>query len=304
MIVHNGEYYPDVFLAGAPKSGTTFLFHPLSRHSQICASEPKEPDFHLDDENPNKKSVKNLLKKPYTDYFNDLTGEKLHLDGSQWTIYQTGLINEISTFEEKPKVLFILREPARRILSSFQYTSNNLSAVTDMSFSKYVHYLLHEDDGAIASHCRNVQAAYSLQHELKFSDYGYYLDKWEKAVGAENMKIFLFEEMKVNTEDCYKQVCQFLNLEEEAMQLDPDQMNKSVQIKNKSLHYVLHKAYGLVGYKVPFKSQIKRLYETVQHKQKNEAMDFGIDIDKLKKYYHPYNEKLAEHYQLDLAAWT
>lgn len=303
MIVQNGEFYPDVFLAGAPKSGTTFLFHPLAKHSSICASNPKEPDFYLDDDNPNKKSEKRLLKKPYTNHFDSLDEGLLHLDGSQWTIYQLQLIEKISHFEKKPKVLFILREPARRILSSFQYTSNNISAVGDMSFSQYVDYLLNSDYQRIENGCKSIESAYSLQNELKFSDYSFYLDRWKEAVGEENMQIFLFEDMKTNTARCYARVCDFLGIDQEEMQVDAEQMNKSVEIKSKFVHYFLHKAFALTGFRVPFKKQMKQVYARLQHKDDAEKENYSVDLARLKAHYKPLNEKLALAYQLDLTGW-
>ncbi|GAB5524369.1 MAG: hypothetical protein Roseis2KO_22410 [Roseivirga sp.] len=303
MINHNGKLYADIFLAGAPKSGSTFLFSALANHSGICASEPKEPDFYLDRNNPYRKPEKHLLKKKYQDYFSSLNDHLLHLDGTQLTIYQTDLINTIAHFTKKPKILFIFREPAERILSSFRYTSNNLSAVNDMTFSQYVDYLLSGDDEAIKSHCKNVQAGYSLSNELRFSDYGFYLHKWREAVGAENIKVFLFEDMKSNTQDCYEQICHFLGLQKEPMQAKIDQMNRSVEIKNKRVHYILHKLYGLTGYKVPFKKQIKQLYGSLQHKKGGQGPDVTIEIDKLRAYYRPLNEKLAEDFRLNLSTW-
>ncbi len=303
MIIHNGKCYADIFLAGAPKSGSTFLFSALANHPEICASEPKETDFHLDRDSPYRKPEKHLLKKTYQDYFASLDDHLLHLDGTQLTIYQTGLISTIARFENKPKILFIFREPAERILSSFRYTSNNLSAVNDMTFSQYVNYLLSDNDEAIKGHCKNVQAGYSLSNELRFSDYGFYLHKWREAVGLENIKVFLFEEMRSNTQDCYNQICHFLNLQKEPMQANTDKMNRSVEIKNKRVHYFLHRLYGLTGYKVPFKRQIKQLYGSLQYKKELQKPDVTAEINKLKAYYKPRNEKLASDFQLNLSAW-
>ncbi|MCE7995839.1 MAG: sulfotransferase [Roseivirga sp.] len=302
MIHHNGDFYPDVFLAGAPKSGTTFLFNRLAAHSVICASNPKETDYFLDPNNPNKKSDRTLAKNPYPDHYDSLADGLVHLDGSVWTIYQTELAGKMKTLGRKPKILFILREPARRILSSFQYTSNNLSAVKNLSFSQYVECLMSSEIDIIEKACKSKTAAFSLQNELSYSKYSIYLDKWREAVGVENMKIFLFEDLKADPDLCYKQVCDFLGLETEELEVDFDEKNQSVVIKNRFVHYFLHRAFSLVGFKVPFKQQLKRIYSRLQHTEAAKV-NYDKDLSKLKAYYRPFNEKLSTDYQLDLKAW-
>ena len=44
--------FPDFFIAGAPKAGTTALHVALARHPQLFLSGVKEPKFFLTDESP------------------------------------------------------------------------------------------------------------------------------------------------------------------------------------------------------------------------------------------------------------
>ena len=41
--------YPDFFIAGNSKSGTTALYHFLAQHPEVCMSNPKEPNFFATD---------------------------------------------------------------------------------------------------------------------------------------------------------------------------------------------------------------------------------------------------------------
>lgn len=304
MIHYNGDHYPDVFLAGAPKSGTTFLFNWLAKHPKVCASDPKETDYYLDEENPNKKSDRWLSQNAYPDHYNSLDGDLLHLDGSVWTIYQKELMNRLATLKTKPKALFILREPARRILSSFQYTSNNMAAVKNLTFHEYTEALLKADFAAIQRACKSNKSAYSLQNELLFSDYSFYLNLWKEAIGEDNMQILLFEELKTDQNLCYVKACEFLGLKVERLDIDAHERNKSVIIKNKSVHYFLHRIFALVGYKVPFKDQLKRLYSRLQHVGEKKPINHEKDLAKLREYYKPLNQKLSKDFGLDLSVWN
>ncbi len=302
MISFEGQIYPDVFLAGASKSGTTFLFDLLSEHSKIQPSSPKEPFFHIDQHNPHNQSNGLLSKESYESFYEPLNSDLLHLDGTSQTIYQTNIIEQLKKSRAKPKTIFVLREPANRILSSFQFTSNNLSAVRQLSFHQYVTLLLESDKKKIGEACRNDKAAFSLQNELLYSRYSFFLEKWRAAIGVDNMLIFLFEEMKSNPELCLERAFHFLDIQKERLVTAVDKVNSSVVIKNRSIHYFLHKAYSLTGYKIPLKKHVKKVYARFQHSMEEE-FDYMDDLGKLKEYYKPHNERLATEFNLDLSTW-
>ncbi|MBO6497571.1 MAG: sulfotransferase [Roseivirga sp.] len=304
MILWNQQYYPDVFLAGAAKSGTTYLFDLLAAHSQIQGCHPKEPFFFIDKGNPYRQTTRGIFRREYLDFYKPLHEGCLHLDGTSQTIYQQELLSQFNDMPKKPKVLFILREPASRILSSFQYTSNNLAAVNRLSFSEYVDSLLEPNHRVIIDSCKNEKAAFSLTHELRYSCYISYLSLWERAVGKENMMVILFEEMKRNHELTLKEICEFLGIKAERLKEGSEKVNQSISVRNKSIHYILNKAFSMAGYRVPFKSSIKSLYIKLQHAPTTEDLDFQDDISRLKKFFVPFNQELATKFDLNLSIWN
>lgn len=304
MILWDQQHYPDVFLAGAAKSGTTYLFDLLAAHSQVQGCQPKEPFFFIDKGNPYKQSTTGIFRKEYLDFYKPLREGCLHLDGTSQTIYQQELLSQLKDMPKKPKVLFILREPASRILSSFQYTSNNLAAVNNLSFSEYVDSLLEPNHNKIVDACKNHQAAFSLTHELTYSCYISYLSLWERAVGKENMLVILFEEMKKNHEITLKEIYEFLGINVERLEEIPEKVNQSISVKNKSIHYILYKAFSMTGYRIPFKSSIKKIYIKLQHAPTKEDKGFQDDISRLKKYFVPFNQELARQFNLNLSSWN
>ena len=304
MITFKEQHYPEIFLAGVPKSGTTYLFDMLSRHGQIQPSKPKETYFHLDSDNPFNAKNRNFAKRGYVNFFASNESKVLHMDGTPLNLYQKDLVSELYEMDEKPKGVFVLREPARRILSSYQYTSNNLSAIKNLSFPEYVDCLLNGKLQQIAKACKNQIAVYSLQSELEFSKYIIYLKKWERAVGKNNMKIILFENLKDNLSVEMSILFEFLKIDQMEKGNFEVRQNASVEIKNKFVHYYLYKMFSAVGYNVPFKSTLKKVYSKIQLVE-NKASDNSVDggIEQLKAHFEPFNKELADTFDLDLSSW-
>lgn len=304
MINFEEQRYPEIFLAGVPKSGTTYLFDILSRHPLIQPSNPKETYFHLDSDNPFYSKASHLVIKDYLKFFDLNENSHLHMDGTPLNLYQRGLVDMLSRMDEKPKGIFVLREPARRIFSSYQFTSNNLSAIKDLSFSEYVDCLLNNQLDRIAKACKNDRAVYSLQSELEFSKYVVYLKKWEKSVGKNNMKIILFENLRANVTNEMASLFEFFNIDQMEKGNFEVKQNASVEIKNKYVHYYLYKMFGAVGYNLPFKSTLKKVYSKIQFVE-NKASDTSVNdgIEQLKSHFEPFNRELADTFDLDLSSW-
>ena len=302
MIRTSNVILPDVFLAGTPKSGTTFLFDLLAQHPGVNPSNPKEPFFYVDDSCPFNQKFSLIAKQDYRSFYdNSLPG--LHIDGTSQTVYQNKVLNEISVAEVKPKIIVVLRDPARRILSSFGYTKNNLGAVkSSIEFKDYVSFLLKGDKQAIKEASRDDKAFYSLSHELDFSNYWKYLTKWEKGASRQNLKVVIFEDLMENTSNVLNEVLNFLELEVSGFSPLTNQKNETVDIRNKRLHYFLYKAFGAVGYRLPFKKQLKVMYTKLQHGKKS-AKDHDEPLNSLKEYFAPLNEQLGKSFNLNLEKW-
>ncbi|MBP6414624.1 MAG: sulfotransferase, partial [Bacteroidia bacterium] len=129
---------PDFFIVGAAKSGTTSLYHYLNQHPEIYLSPIKEPNFFSSDikiENL-RQSVKNRIKAENIDqFFNDGMKRTIHRafirdehqylqlfapaapgqlkgEASPSYLYSEVAAKSIFAFNEKAKIIIILREPS------------------------------------------------------------------------------------------------------------------------------------------------------------------------------------------------
>jgi hypothetical protein len=113
---------PDFIIAGAPRSGTTWLYHLLDRHPQIFMNKPlkPEPKFFMIDE-LYQLGLEHYLQK----YFSKAPEEKVW--GEKSTNYLESPVAPSRIYQDLPKVklIFILREPVARAFSNYLWSRMN-----------------------------------------------------------------------------------------------------------------------------------------------------------------------------------
>jgi len=126
------------FIAGAQRSGTTYLHTILTEHPEIELNQPwwPEPKFFLNEDAPSRIDE---YKKKY--YFRDdatLQGEK-----SVCYMEHSEVIERIARSFPDARIIFILRDPVDRAISNYWYSVGNKleeapieQALTDESFAQ------------------------------------------------------------------------------------------------------------------------------------------------------------------------
>jgi len=113
---------PDFILAGAPRSGTTWLYELLSRHPEVYMAKPKkpEPKFFLD-ENIYRRGIKYYSEK----WFADVDSEKSAGEKSTNYLENPKVNRRIHKHLPNIKLVFILREPIARAYSNYLWSRMN-----------------------------------------------------------------------------------------------------------------------------------------------------------------------------------
>ncbi|MDN3645900.1 sulfotransferase [Pontixanthobacter aestiaquae] len=107
--------YPNLFLAGAPKCGTTSLYDWLAQHPAIFGSEVKEPIFF-------RKGLSmggELPERDYLSFYDGWKSEKYALDGSTHHFYSPSAAAEIKAAAPDAKIIIALRNPAEATHSMY-----------------------------------------------------------------------------------------------------------------------------------------------------------------------------------------
>lgn len=303
---------PDFVLAGAPKCGTGSLFGWLADHPQLQGSNPKEPFYFMDPGNPlmaREANVHRLGLAGWSKAFATGTREagKLYFEGTTHLIYQRTALSILPGLATRPKLIFLLRDPIERLISSFVYTQNNLAQVrSGFTLDQYLEMIaegrLHELERFIFSR----QSAFVLQRDLQYSNYWHYLEQWRGAVGSERMLVLQFEQLIAQPTAVMRRVCNFLEIS--ASHFEDDYAypahNLTMRIANTSIHrWAQHWANLLPTGQ--FKQTLSRVYYRLQ-RRKPERMRSQPSpqlLEMLRERLGPNTLTLARQFDLDLRLW-
>jgi len=194
------ELWPNFFIVGAPKAGTTSLYEYLKNIPDIYMSPKKEPQYFSIKAMPDKKPFKPIRnKEKYLDLFKNATNEVIFGEAS--TLYLSD--PEASTLIRKAchtaRILISLRDPVERLFS--HYLMNVSRNWIKSSFKNQIHKEMNNKADFTKPHIRLSASLYS-------KDVQRYLDTF----GKEHVKILIFEEFIKNPKVILEDILKFLGV--------------------------------------------------------------------------------------------
>ena len=211
MII-DGKNFPDFFIPGAPKSGTTSLYYYLKSHPEIFMPYRKEPWFFCFYPKGEPWKYPKLEPKPildineYLQLFSNSEGFKKRGEASVYYLpYYKTTIENIRRFYGKKrkslKFIIILRNPIDRAYS--HYLMLKSKGVENLSFKKAI-----------------IEIKNRLNNNWAI-DYDYiYVGKYYNPVkayieefGRDNIKVYLYEDLKEKPEWVIRDIFEFLGVD-------------------------------------------------------------------------------------------
>lgn len=128
--------FPDFFLIGAARSGSTALYDYLGQHPEIFTSDPKEPHYFAfdgarpdfrgpgDDEMINREVVRD--EAAYRALFRNADGARAVGEGSVSYLYHASAAADLRRAVPDARLICILRNPADRAYSAFRYLRSRM----------------------------------------------------------------------------------------------------------------------------------------------------------------------------------
>ncbi len=252
--------YPNFFIVGAPKCGTTSLVHYLQQSPNIFFA-PKEIHFFGRD-----LQIVNQLKdtEKYLNYFNKST-QPLRGDASVWYLYSRSAPQEIKQMMQNPKIIICLRHPVEMIhslhsenLYNADENEKDFEKALALEYSRTTHQ-------NIPLKARFEQCLFYKQNGL----YSGHIERWLKEFGKENVHFVLLNELRSNaletTNDCLK----FLG------EKPLENMNSDVKNEGKSYgSLVLHQKFktannfekNIIRFLLPSKKLRKKILDKIYQK--------------------------------------
>ena len=296
-------------ISGVAKSGSTFLYDLLSKHPRIGAASMKETHFFLSKNNPLINKKKNCHKDDlsvFDSYFNPTPTHQYLLEASVALFSDLGAPNRIKQLN-KPKIIFILREPAARIYSSFAFSKHNWALFKeDVTFQDFVDCLIQEDVDQMRQWMKvgTKSIANILSDELDTSNYYKHLSKWMNVFDTSQIKLVQYEKLIQNEEAILLDLTNWLDIDSlDLVESEGLNQNATQHIHSLSLHYYIRQ----LSYHLPSflgKELLKKMYYKIQASPKKSKSESDLEaIAQLKRYYAPINQALIGFPEIDLSLW-
>ncbi len=196
--------FPNFFLVGAPKSGTTSLFYYLTGHPDVYMCPVKEPNYfsypYIQRQNLYYTTSNVTSLNEYESLFDHVQNEKIVGEASVSYLFYKNVSARIKNSVPNAKVIILLRDPVERGFS---------------------HYLMDHRLGFISSSFEDVIYKRSsspllhlyYQQVVELGIYFHQVKRYVDSFGFEKVKIFLSEDLKNNNSSVMASVCEFLEID-------------------------------------------------------------------------------------------
>lgn len=188
-----GNLKPNLFIIGAPKSGTTSLSKYLSLYKEISFSVIKEP-FYWTDEIKNDYKIDTMDQ--YLRLFHENESTKYLAEASTNTYLDIKAIKKILLFNPKAKFILLLRNP--------------IEALYALHMERV--YSFEESEKDFLKIWKNIKEG-KAQEKTQYTDYYKYYEPISelKKVLNTNLKVFITEDLKFQEKFC-KEITNFLGI--------------------------------------------------------------------------------------------
>jgi len=277
---------PNTVIAGFPKAGTSSLWYWLSAHPDVCASKVKETYYLFDNVIPLNKQANfhDHGWEGYSKHFRHYQGEKVILEATPVYFNRETPLNQLSRLEPLPNIIFMVREPSQRIFSYYRFHKYRLKTVSKTT--DFNQFLTMKAD------------------KLTLNNYIEQLKPWIEAMGREHIGVFLMEEMQADSINFMKKVSRFSGIDPAFYDTYNFPLaNPTVQIKNLWLHNLSLKLQHYIPRTIR-SNFLNPLYLKLNAKKLPPPSADDLEAQKaLKARFEPYNQELAEQFNLDLSYW-
>ena len=218
----------DFFIVGAPKSGTSSLYHYLSEHPQVEMSSQKEPNYFSDKAIHNQgmyygKNRVNTLEK-YESLF-EQKESVVYGECSVSYLFYDNVAEDIKKYNPNAKIIIMLRNPIERAFSHY-LMDYRLGLISD-SFENII---------AKKSKHKNTHLFY--QQYIEVSKYAKQIQRYLDFFEKENILFIDYDDFKKNGSEIVFQVYDFLNISTEFGANINTKYNAFAMPKNNGIRFI------------------------------------------------------------------
>ena len=197
------KLWPNLFVVGAVKSGTTSLWAYLKQHPDIFFPEMKEPHYftHPHPAPEQRHCIRYIATEDdYLRLYGTCDGSKYCGDASPSYLWSEIAAQGISQHSPQAKIIIILRDPVQRAYA--QYLMDFNEGVTDLNFTA----ALHKD-------WERVDKGWGIsQLYVELGMYHDQIQRYFSLFGRRSVKVLLLEDLKRKPLQTLQEIAQFLEI--------------------------------------------------------------------------------------------
>ena len=291
---------PNFVVVGVSRAGTTTVFNTLARHPEVLASSTKETRYFQ----PLRYGEPLAPLPKYEAYFRGYSGQAVVMECTPDYFYGGDRTATAIQRTCDPRVAIILREPASRLISFFQFMQGRLQLPAEMTLVEYV------------ARCRSLLATDADRREnnvytgLWGGQYARFLPAWLAAY-AGRCDIFFFDDLRADPLGLLAEQCRRLGI-------DPQQLPDAVPVDNSAPAYrsTLVQRAAASGARLGRRvlHRYPRLYSSARqgYEAVNKAEAPRIEVPEtlrreIEALYRPWNDQLRQQLQdagvIELPGW-
>jgi len=218
----------DFFIVGAPKAGTTSLYHYLNEHPQVEMSSQKEPDYFSDEAIHQQGMYYGKNRVNTLDNYESLFVQKesvVYGDGSVSYLFYDNVAEDIKKYNPNAKIIIMLRNPIERAFSHY-LMDYRLGLISD-SF-----------ENILAKKSKHKNAHLFYQQYIEVSKYAKQIQRYLDFFEKDNILVIDYEDFKKNVSKTVDQVYSFLNISAEFAADINTKHNTFTMPKNKVIRFI------------------------------------------------------------------
>lgn len=296
------RHRPNLFIVGAPKSGTTAMNEYLRQHPEIFMAS-KEPHYFARDLLP--AAHKSLTKEYYEALFLDVRDETVIGDASVFYLFSKVAADLIHEFDPKAKIIIHLRNPVDFIASHHsQVVYEGGEPIEDLEEALRVEPLRKQG--------LNLPEDFDWKYTLLYRDIASfsgqvmrYLDRF----GRDSVHFVVFDDFQADTGAEYRKILEFLGVDP-SFRVNFDVVNPNKRMRSKFLmDFAVRNPprWASVASKLMFpleaRNAIKRAVKRLNTKYEPRR-PVSVELrNSLKRDFLPEVERLSEILDRDLTGW-
>lgn len=196
----------NLFIVGAPKCGTSAMYEYLSQHPAIKMCDKKEPNFFDTDlhYNPQRLSI-----DEYEKLFHPNNETKYLGEASPWYLYSKTAAQNIFDYNPAAKIIIMLRNPYDMMYSLHSELLYQ-GCENELDFEKALQLEKARKQGQIKHEFS------SPKESVYYRDLTHYfsqIKRYYDVFGRENVKVLIYDDLKLNSKLIIEDVLKFLGLQ-------------------------------------------------------------------------------------------